>query len=341
MNTTRKFLQILSVFFAGLFVLGAAAHAQVTDEVISEINGVKITRSDLEKAQGNKLLQARYQYYLAEQKALDEYIDTRLIEMEAAKEKLTVDQLLDKEVNGKIVDPTEEQLQVYYDDYNGKEPYEAVRDKIKDYIHQRRQAKYRAAFIQKLRTQGSVLITLAPPGADFPLTGAPRLGPEDAPVRLVEFADYECPYCAKVNPHLAKLREEFGDKVSVYYKDLPLPMHARARKAAEAARCAGDQGKFWEYHDVLFSGGLEVSQLKHHAEELKLDSAKFDQCLDTGAESATVQRDFSDAQQLGLSGTPAFFINGHYFSGAVEYKTLRDMVAQQLASSSAKQTASR
>jgi protein-disulfide isomerase len=176
-----------------------------------------------------------------------------------------------------------------------------------------------------------VLITLAPPSADFPLEGAPRLGPENAPVRLVEFADYQCPYCAKVNPHIAKLREEFGDKVSVYFKDLPLQMHANARKAAEAARCAGDQNKFWEFHDQLFrSAQLEVPQLKQQARDMKLDGDKFDKCLDEGTQASAVQKDLTDAQALGLSGTPAFFLNGQYFSGAVDYNTIRDMVNQQL-----------
>jgi predicted DsbA family dithiol-disulfide isomerase len=298
---------------------------------VSEINGQKITRADLEKAQGNKLLQARYQYYQAELKALDEFIENRLLQDEARKRNMSVDELLDKEVVSKIQNPTDEQLQFFYDDLNVKDSFANLRDKIFDHVRQRRIAKQRAAFIESIRTKSEVLITLAPPSADFPLEGAPRLGPENAPVRLVEFADYQCPYCAKVNPHIAKLREEFGDKVSVYFKDLPLQMHANARKAAEAARCAGDQNKFWEFHDQLFrSAQLEVPQLKQQARDLKLDADKFDKCLDEGTQAAAVQKDLTDAQQLGLSGTPAFFLNGQYFSGAVDYNTIRDMVNQQL-----------
>ncbi len=326
-----KRIPTMLLTLAAVMTLGTSLFAQQSTDVVSEINGQKITRADLEKAQGNKLLQARYQYYQAELKALDEYIENKLLEDEARKRNMSVDELLDKEVVSKVQNPTDEQLQFFYDDLNVKDTFANLRDKIFDHVRQRRIAKLRAAFIESIRTKSEVLITLAPPSADFPLEGAPRLGPENAPVRLVEFADYQCPYCAKVNPHIAKLRQEFGDKVSVYFKDLPLQMHANARKAAEAARCAGDQSKYWEYHDQLFkTTQLEPQNLKQIARDMKLDGDKFDKCLDEGAQAAAVQKDLSDAQQLGLSGTPAFFLNGQYFSGAVDYNTIRDMVNQQL-----------
>lgn len=328
MKPTAQFLLAL---FVTLSAMTATAQVQLADEVVAEVNGKRLTRADLEKAEGNKLLQARYQYYLAETKAVDEFVENKLLEMEAAKQKTTVDKLLDKEVNSKVADVAEEQLRLYFEDLNTKEPYEAVRDKIQDYIRQKRVAKLKAAYIQQLRTQGSAIVLLAPPSADFPLVGSPRLGPENAPVRIVEFADYECPYCVKVQPTMLKLKEEFGDKVAFYYKDLPLPMHGKARKAAEAARCAEQQGKFWEYHNALFNGAqLDAPQLKQRAKELNLDSAKFETCLDSSATASVVQKDYTEAQSLGLTGTPSFFINGHYFSGAVEYNTLRDMVLQQL-----------
>jgi protein-disulfide isomerase len=315
-----------------IWVLSAAAVGQNSSgEVVAEVNGAKITRADMEKEQANKLLQARYQTYMAEQKALEDLIDNRLLSMEAARQHLTVEQLVDREITSKIKDPSEDQLQLYYEDTNSSDPYEVVRGKIIELIRQRRTTKLRAAYLQQLRGQANVLITLAPPVADFALGDAPRLGRADAPVKLVEFADYECPYCAKVHPHLVKLHEEFGDQLAIYYKDLPLPMHKEARKAAEAARCARAQGKFWEYHDVLFSSrALDLAQLKKDARTLGLDGPRFDKCLDTGEQAAAVQKDFEQGQQLGLEGTPSFFVEGHYFSGGVDYATLRDLVVQQL-----------
>jgi protein-disulfide isomerase len=213
------------------------------------------------------------------------------------------------------------------------EPYAAVREKIVGTLRQVRLTKARAAYLESLRSQASVRIALAPPEAEVALDNAPRRGPEDAPVLIVEFADYECPYCQRIHPELKKLQAEFAGKVAVAFKDFPLPMHPRAAKAAEAGRCAAEQGNFWDFHDLLFDGHqkLELAQLKEYARALKLDSARFDQCLDAGKQAASVQKDFAEGQRLGLTGTPSFFINGHFLSGAVKYDTLREVVEQQLA----------
>jgi protein-disulfide isomerase len=154
---------------------------------------------------------------------------------------------------------------------------------------------------------------------------------------VVEFADYECPYCQAIHPELKKLENEFGNKVAFVFKDFPLPMHPNAYKAAEATRCARVQGRFWEFHELLFTKGkkIDVAQLKAHARTLGLDGARFDQCLDSNEQAAAVRADLTQAQRLGLTGTPAFFINGHFLSGAVKYTTLREVVEQQLTASDA------
>jgi protein-disulfide isomerase len=314
-----------------LFASAALMNAQTPDEVVAQVNGSKITRSDLEKAQGNKLLQIRYQNYVAEQKALEQLIDNRLLEAEATSQKITVDQLIAREVTAKVVDPTDDQIHIYYDDLNIKEPFQEVRAKIIEHVRQSRSARLRANYIDELRTKGNVLVTLAPPEVDVAVGDAPRLGPAEAPVKVIEFADYECPYCAKVHPFVLKLHEEFPNEVGIYYKDMPLPMHSRAQKAAEAARCAREENKFWEYHDKLFSERkLEPEQLRQFARDLKMDESKFEKCLDTGAQAGAVKKDLTEGQQLGLTGTPSFFINGRFVSGAVDYPTLRDIVRQQV-----------
>jgi protein-disulfide isomerase len=308
------------------------AAAQNPSEVISEVNGEKITRAELEKKFQNQLHQVRYQVYQAEQKALDQLVDEHLLADEAKRRNISVDKLLEIEVSSKVKDPTEDQLEVYYEGLNSTEPFASVRDKILEHIHNLRLTKVHAAYLEKLRTNANVLITLAPPAAEIEVDNNYRLGPKDAPVRLIEFADYECPYCVKAYPAIKKLREEFGDKISMIFKDLPLPMHADAPKAAEAARCAGVQGKYWEYHDVLFSSGaLGIPQLKQNARDLGLDGARFDKCLDSGEQQVAVNRDFNEAQQLGLTGTPSFFLNGEFFTGALDYSTLRSMVEKELA----------
>ncbi len=224
-------------------------------------------------------------------------------------------------------------MKVYYEGIETEQPYEAVREKILEKIRQLRIDRAKAAYLQTLQTESTVYIVLAPPSATLEAADPQMMqGPKNAQVTLVEFADYECPYCQKVAPDVKKLEEDFSNKVSFAFKDFPLPMHSRAEKAAEAARCASRQNKFWEFHDELFhSKELDVDQLKAQARALKLDSEQFDKCLDSGEEAADVDHDRKEGNRLGINGTPSFFINGHFMSGALDYATLRQAIEQQLA----------
>ncbi len=306
--------------------------AQNDSTVVAEVGGVKVTLGELEQQESAKLLSAHYQYYQAQSKALEDLIDKKLLEQKAASENLTVDQLVDRDIKSQVKDPTEDQMKVYYEGLETDQPYESVREKILEKIRQLRTDKARAAYVKALRAQTTVTIALAPPRANVDVADAQVLGPKSAQVTLVEFADYECPYCQKVAADVKKLKADFGDKVNFTYKDFPLPMHARAEKAAEAARCASKQNKFWEFHDELFhSKELDVDQLKAQARALKLDSDQFDKCLDSGQQAAAVERDRKEGMRLGITGTPSFFVNGHYLSGALDYAALRQVVEQQLA----------
>jgi protein-disulfide isomerase len=303
--------------------------------VIAEVNGQKLMMSDLEQTEGSKLLQARSSFYDAQRKALDDLIDQSLLEQQAKKDNLTVDKLLEREVTSKLPpDPTDDQLRVYYEGIDTDQPYDAVKDKILQHVRDARTAKAKAAYLVKLRSQSNIMIALQPPQANVNLANSILKGSPSAQVVLVEFADYQCPYCQKVHPDIDKLKAEFGDKLSIAFKDFPLPMHPFAQKAAEAARCAGVQGKFWEFHDALFTEKkLELPQLKEQARALHLDGAAFDKCLDSGEQASVVAKDYAEGKKLGITGTPSFFVNGHYFSGAVNYTMLRDMVHQQLTTS--------
>jgi len=307
------------------------AVGQNDSSVVAEIGGRKVTAEELEQKQAGKLLQARYKYYLAERDALEQFIDDELLEMQAKKESVSVEELLKRHVLINVQEPTEDQLRFYYEGVQTDESYEAARSNIIDTVHQLRTKKAQAAYVAELRGAYGVVVELAQPSAHVDAGNDPRLGPENAPVQIIEFADYECPYCQKVNDDLARLRGQAGDRVSVVYKDFPLPMHPLAARAAEAARCAGAQGKFWEYHDALFvNKRLQTSELKKQARALNLDGARFDQCLDTGEQTAAVKKDAAEAQRLGLQGTPSFFINGHFMSGAIGYLKLQETVMQEM-----------
>lgn len=154
----------------------------------------------------------------------------------------------------------------------------------------------------------------------FDIAGRPATGPEDAPVEFVEFTDYECPYCKRFFVETyPEIRAEYKDRVKFVVRNFPLrSIHAHAQKASEAAECAFDQDRFWEYHDHLFAHpeNLTDDDLKRYARDLGMDGDVFDSCLDSGAKIDIVQRDVKDGYRFGVTGTPAFFINGQVLVGA-------------------------
>jgi protein-disulfide isomerase len=331
MSVSKKLINF-AVGAALLWTGAVRSLAQDDSTVVAEVGGEKVTLGELEQKESAKLLTAHYQYYQAQSKALDDLIDKKLLEQKAKSENLTVDQLIDRDIKSQVKDPTEDQMKVYYEGLETDQPYDSVRDKILDKIRQLRTDKVKAAYVKDLRLHSTVAIVLAPPQAKVEVADSQTAGPSSAKVTLVEFADYECPYCQKVAAAVKQLKADYGDRVAFAYKDFPLPMHTRAEKAAEAARCASKQDKFWEFHDEIFhSKELDVDQLKAQARALKLDEGQFDKCLDTGAEAAAVEKDRKEGMRLGISGTPSFFVNGHYLSGALDYAALRQVVEQQLA----------
>lgn len=318
----------------GLSLAGLQAAGPVPGTPLVEIDGVRLTLSDLEKRSPTALFQARNAFHEAHRKAIEEFVEEYLLERQAQRENLTVSALLERHVNGAAgKNPSEEALRVYYEGLDTKEPFEAVREKILDVVRQRRLTKARAEYLKTLRSQARIEVLLGPPRAPISMKGSPLRGSPAAPVVLVEFADYECPYCQKAQPLLERLRTEFPDKLAFVYKDVPLPMHPRAQKASEAARCAGEQGKYWEFHDWLFRAQqLDLADLKTQARSLQLDAGKFDKCLDSGSQAARVQADLNEAQALGLPGTPAFFVNGRLLNptAPATYEALKKAVEEEL-----------
>lgn len=161
-------------------------------------------------------------------------------------------------------------------------------------------------------------------------------GDPDAPVTIIEFSDYECPFCARFySQTLGQIDEQYikTGKVKLVYRDFPLSFHQQAQKAAEAAECAGEEGKYYEMHDKLFVDGVQggVTSFKQYAKDLGLDTPKFDKCLDSGAMAAEVQKDEQDGIAAGIQGTPGFFVNGVPISGAQPFSVFKQIIDQQLA----------
>jgi protein-disulfide isomerase/copper chaperone CopZ len=155
------------------------------------------------------------------------------------------------------------------------------------------------------------------------------IGDFNAPITLVEFSDFECPFCARHYSTLKRILEEYKGKVRLVYKHFPLRFHPNAQKAAEASECAGEQGKFWEYHDKLFENfqnGYSLEKFKLWAKELGLDTTKFNDCLDSGKYAQKVKDDYQEGLQKGVSGTPSVFVNGELIVGAVPYEVLKQKI---------------
>jgi protein-disulfide isomerase len=341
----REQMKVSGVFFGSLLAIYSSCLSgqdAVGNAVIAEFGEQKITLGELQQNMADQLFQARQQYYTAEREALDQMVEDRLLAAEARRQGMTVEQLLDRNVDTRVTDPTDDQLRVYHEGLKTDEPFEEMREKILHHIRDLRTARLRTAYVQSLKDQAHVVITFAAPVAHVHTGDAAVRGPQTAPVRLVEFGDYQCPYCRQVHSDVNRLLSEYGAKLSFTFMDLPLSMHEHAQKAAEAAQCAGAQGKYWEFHDAAFEGNdLDVPHLKNHARRLGLDAAQFDKCLDSGEQAAAVAKQAAEGGRFRVSGTPSFFVNGHALAGAAHYDTLREMIDKELVASASEQRPSR
>ena len=324
---------VAGVLVCGLASFGRAQESKDNSRVLAEVGNQKITLDELRQKEPARLLNGEYELYQAMNDSLQKLVDQQLLENEAHRQNITVEQLYQRNVTSKLKTPSEADLKLYYDTMGGNQPFDSIREKLLDRVLKGQERKLLMDYVASLRAKEHVQVLLKPPREDVSLGNAPVIGPKYAPVTIVEFADFECPYCRQVEPDLTKLQQEFPGKLKIAYKNFPLPSHPHAQKAAEAAFCAGEQGQFWPYHDRLYkqdANELEVRQLKEVAASLKLDTTRFNQCLDSGHAAAAVRSDAEEGASLGVNGTPSFFINGYFLSGALQYDTLRDFVQEEL-----------
>jgi protein-disulfide isomerase len=204
-------------------------------------------------------------------------------------------------------------------------------------LNQKRQETY-AKLINDLKAQAQIKIMLDPWRVPVADNGRPSRGLKTAPVTIIEFSDYACPFCGRAEETVKQVRQAYGDLVRVVFRNYPLPFHENAQKAAEAAGCSEEQGKFWEMHEKLFSNSesLSVENIKTYAKELGLEIARFEQCLNSGKRAVEVAKDFQDGKSAGVSGTPAFFINGRFLSGAQPFKNFAVIIDDELIRAGAK-----
>jgi protein-disulfide isomerase len=198
------------------------------------------------------------------------------------------------------------------------------------------------AVVQALNSPNVVRTAPTPGPAPFvnvSVDDDPAWGPEDAPVVMVEFSDFQCPFCGRFYQETyPRLRETYGDRIRFVYRDLPLPqIHPDAILAAQAAECADEQGAFWEYHDLIFSNQQDLSRtaLGSFATQLELDTEAFNQCLDSGRYEQEIASDMQAASSYGIRGTPTFFINGRPIVGAQPFEVFAAVIDEELARAAA------
>ena len=295
-----------------------------------------VTRAELEERVRPKLIQIENQRYEALSDGLNELIADELEKQEAAVRGISPGVLEAQEIDAKVTDPTDQEVQNVYDANKAQlagQTLDQVKPRIVQYLKQQRLEQRRAAFVEELKQKHKTTIMLRPPAFEVATAGRPEKGGgAKAPVTIIEFSDYQCPFCQRAEDVVDQVMHAYGNKVRLVFRDFPLPIHPQARPAAEAASCANAQGKFWEYHAKLFANqsALGEEQLKEYAKDVGLDPAKFEDCLTQKPFSAAIDKDLSEAAKLGINGTPAFFINGRLLSGAQPFEKFKEVIDEEL-----------
>lgn len=319
--------------------LGFSFTAHAAGEPLAVVDGIAITAEEVEKPIASQLSKLEEQIYNLKRQRVEVLINEKLLAREAARRTLSVPALLDAEVTSKVGLVTEQEVEKTYELNKGqlKGEESAVREQIRGALQRNKLAVKRDEFLSALRSQAKVVVNLkAPPVLRVAVStaGAPFKGSAKAAVTIVEFSDFHCPFCRRVIATLAQLESRYGEGIKLVFRDFPIEsLHPGATKAHEAARCANDQEKFWAYHDKLFAAPPQSSSesFKELAKELGLDVNVFESCLNSGKHQAAIKADISDGNRVGVSGTPAFFINGRQIAGAQPLEVFTRIIDDELA----------
>jgi protein-disulfide isomerase len=262
---------------------------------------------------------------------LGKLVDKRVLELEAASRKTTPAAL-----TGAIKTPavTDAQVHAFYESQKAQigQPLAQIEPRIRQYLQNQEAELSNRKYLDSLRAKYKASVTLEPLREHVDASG-PQRGPTAAPVTIVEFSDFQCPFCGRFTPVLKQIAAAYPTQVRLVYRYFPLAaIHPDAQSAAEAAVCANDQGKFWEMHDTLFAeqGSLDVEALKDKAHRLGLEAKQFDDCLAGGKAREVVEADVAAGEQLGIGATPASFVNGRFVNGAVSYEQMNTLINDEL-----------
>jgi len=268
--------------------------------------------------------------YDVRSRALNGLIDTMLVEKAAAAENLSPDEYLGQQVEAQG-DVPEEEIAVFYAenvDQMGGRSLDEMRDRIGAYLKEQRVV----TIVENLRAQADTEILLEPSRIEVEAIG-PSKGPDDAVVTIIEFSDFQCPFCQRVVPTIDQIVAKYPTEVRFVFRNLPLSnIHPRAQAAAEAAACANNQGRFWDYHDLLFANNRAFADedLERYASEVGLELEAFRQCVQNRETRQIVDADSAVAEELQISGTPSFLINGIPLHGAQSLEAFSQIIDAEI-----------
>lgn len=317
-------------------------------EPLAVIDGQPVYEDQLPAAEVTQLQRMMTQVYAVQMRALHETLDEKLIEAEAKKKGVSKGDLFKSEVLSKVPEPADDEVKASYQarqDLKNKS-FDEVKDRVRQDLKNEAIQKQRKVYIQGLWQQalndGELSILLSPPKVEIKADASRMRGAPKAPITVVEFSDFSCPFCRKAEASISAVIAKYPDQVNVSYRDFPLrELHPNAQMAAEASRCAMEQGKFWEYHDLLFARQDKQSRegLMEDARALNLDESKFDACLSSGRYKAQIEQDVQMANRAGVVSTPGFYINDTFVSGAQPAEVFEQIIDKKLSTLNQKRAA--
>ncbi len=311
-----------------------------SQRIVAKVGEQEISMSQLEAPLVTKLFDLKREMHRLKREKLDDMIVEALLQQEAAARKIPMQQLINDEVVSKGVPVSDAEVDQYYLENRAKlaewkGSLDELRNRIRSALQQQKTYQKVVEFARTLESKYPVSDFLdepVSPYAAIETEGSPALGPEDAAVTVFEFSDYECPSCRQAHEVVKKVRAHYGQRIRWVFKDYPLRMHEYARDAAVGARCAGDQGKFWEFQDLLYGSkeALTRDHMRKLAADLGLDMELFGSCLDGGKYKDAVERDLDEAKKAGLDRTPSFLINGVLITGSHSFERFVQMIDEEL-----------
>jgi len=305
------------------------------DPVVANIGDDVITESQLEELAGASLVSLRQQIYDAKVTSLKAEIFERLLVKAAASEDLTRDEYLEKRLAEKTTEPDEGEIVKIMTQYRARlaEDDLQARQQVVQALKQQQQRVAMDELRKELFAASGARILLEPPRIEIEIPdGTPTRGTPGAPIVLVEYTDYQCPFCNRVQPTIAALMERYDGQILHVFKNLPLPNHNQAQLAGEAAYCAQDQGKYWEFHDWLFQNQRTMNResMIAQAGEMGMDSEVFEACIQNQTYAGRVVSDAQEARSFGITGTPGFLVNGRVLTGAQPLETFEQVINEEL-----------